>query len=341
MFEDFPADGAGRRALPPVRAAGGFGQVGAGGQAAVPVLGPLAGLLPGGLRRGDAVAVRSRDHACDYLTLALLAGALGAGLWCAVVGVPELGGVALSELLADRPDPHGGSGLDRLLLVPEPGERWAQVAVALADGVDLVLVRPSGPVDAAVGRRVDARLRQGRGTDARHSAALLVLGSWPSARVVVQTERVEWVGLDGAGLWVGTGQLRGGLATVVARGRAAGGRARSVQLWLPSADGSARAVGDGIGAAAYVESGRTREIGDSIGAVAHAVAAGAGLAGGGTGVAAYAGAVGASGLAAGDAGAAAYVEDSSETTPAAEATVSPGFKPQPSDEKDHRLTAVA
>jgi hypothetical protein len=303
------------------------------GQEAVPVLGPLAGLLPGGLRRGDAVAVRSRDQACDYLTLALLAGALGAGLWCAVVGVPEVGGVALGELLADQPDPHGGSGLDRLLLAPEPGERWAQVAVALADGVDLVLVRPPAPVDAAVGRRVDARLRQGRGTDARHSAALLVLGSWPSARVVVHTERMEWVGLDGAGLRMGTGQLRGGLATVVARGRATGGRARSVQLWLPSADGSARAVGDGIRAAAHAE---------AIGAAGVAgVDGAAGLAVGGAGAAAYAGAAGVAGPAAGDAETVAYAGDGSETTPAVGTTATSGFTPQPSDEKDHRLTAVA
>lgn len=241
-----PLRSAGLSALPApgfTRPAVGVGA--AGGQGALPVLAPLAGLLPGGVRRGDAVAVRSRDRSCDYLTLALLAGALGAGLWCAAVGVPELGGVALAELLAGGLDPHGRDGLDRLLLAPEPGERWAQVAVAMADGVDLVLVRPPGPVDAAVGRRVDARLRQGRGADTRHSAALVVLGSWPSARVVLHTEQTAWVGLDGTGSRMGTGHLTGGLSTIVAQGRATGGQARSVRVWLPAADGTVRTIGDG------------------------------------------------------------------------------------------------
>lgn len=225
------------------QATSGFGAAPGGGQDALPLLAPLSALLPGGVRRGDAVAVQSRDRTCDYLTLALLAGALAAGLWCAAVGVPELGGAALAELLATPADPHGRGGLDRLLLTPDPGDRWAQVTVAMADGVDLVLVRPPGPVDAAVGRRVDARLRQGRSTDTRHSAALVVLGTWPSARVVLRTEQTAWVGLNGSGPLAGTGHLRGGLATVVAQGRATGGQTRSVQLWLPAADGTAQAIG--------------------------------------------------------------------------------------------------
>jgi hypothetical protein len=226
-------------------------------QGAIPMRGPLAELLPGGIQRGDAVAIETGDQAIDYLTLALLAGALGAGLWCGVVGVPELGAVALAELAsadargagADRNDASGTGAvgisavgtdaLDRLLLVPEPGERWAEIVAVLADGVDLVLVRPSTAVTAEVGRRVDARLRRGRSAGTRHSAALLVLGSWTSARVVLRTERTEWRGLAGAGERAGVGQLAGGWATVVAEGRATGGRVRTAKLWLPAADGLA------------------------------------------------------------------------------------------------------
>jgi hypothetical protein len=262
MFEETPAGVAGRRAalaaalerLPSTRADGersvlgpdplstAVGQVGRGTseQDMIPVLAPLAGLLPGGVRRGDAVAVASRDQVCDYVTLALLAGALAAGLWCAAVGVPELGGVALADLVVGA----GGEadGLDRLLLAPEPGERWAEVVSALADGVDLLLVRPSGPVNTAVGRRVDARLRQGRSTGTKHSAALVVLGPWSSARVMLRTKSTRWTGLDGVGTRRGTGRLTGGLSVIVAEGRATGGRERRVQVWLPAADGTARAA---------------------------------------------------------------------------------------------------
>lgn len=33
---------------------------------------------------------------------------------------------------------------DRLLLVPEPGERWLQVAAALIDGCEIVVIRRAG-----------------------------------------------------------------------------------------------------------------------------------------------------------------------------------------------------
>lgn len=209
----------------------------------VPVLEPFRGLLPDGLRRGEAVALASRDRerSPDYLALALLAGALAAGLWCAAVGVAGLGGVALAELLGDT---DRRAALDRLLLVPEPGEQWAEVTASLADGVDLLLVRPPGAVSAEVGRRVDARLRQGRASGTRHSAAMLVLGSWASARLVLRTAQTVWTGLDGVGPSAGTGHLTGGRGTLVAEGRATAGRPRTLRLWLPASDGAARALID-------------------------------------------------------------------------------------------------
>lgn len=295
-FENRPADAAGRRALldaaversaagalaPGSLRASDSGSTGApapgapAGQDPIPVSGPLSKLLPEGVRRGDAVAIESAGRAIDYLTLALLAGALDAGLWCGVVGVPELGAVALADLAgsipAERdatdtrtsgtqapdsrtpgtqpPSPQppgtwttsvqtpGADALDRLLLVPEPGERWAEIVAVLADGVDLVLVRPATAVTPAVGRRVDARLRQGRSVGTRHSAALLVLGPWGSARLVLRTAQTVWSGLDGVGVHAGTGHLAGGRATVVAEGRATGGRPRTVCLWLPAANGA-------------------------------------------------------------------------------------------------------
>jgi len=207
----------------------------------IPVLEPFRGLLPEGLRRGEAVSLASRDRSPDYLALALLAGALAAGLWCAAVGVAGLGGVALAELLGDT---DRRAALDRLLLVPEPGEQWAEVTAGLADGVDLLLVRPPGAVSAEVGRRVDARLRQGRASGTRHSAAMLVLGNWAGARMVLRTAQTVWTGLDGVGPSAGTGHLTGGRGTLVAEGRATAGRPRTLRLWLPASDGAARALID-------------------------------------------------------------------------------------------------
>jgi len=284
VFENRPEDIAGRRALlsaaveksangenalvtalsavPAGSAAGGRGRgLGAGietgpdDQGAIPVGGPLSALLPDGVRRGDVVAIETGDQSVDYLTLALLAGALDAGLWCGVVGVPEMGALALAELASVGVSPTGASpsgnipagagALDRLLLVPEPGEQWAEIVAVLADGVDLVLVRPTTAVTAAVSRRVDARLRQGRSAGTRHSAALLVLGSWGSARLVLRTTQTMWSGLAGAGAGAnaGTGHLTGGRATIVAEGRATGGRACTVRLWLPTAAGTMASLG--------------------------------------------------------------------------------------------------
>jgi hypothetical protein len=153
----------------------------------------------------------------------------------------------LADLLGRGPERR--DGLARLLVAPEPGERWAQVTAALADGVDLLLVRPPEQVSAQVARRIDARLRQSRsGGGTRHSAALLVLGAWPGARLELHTARTVWTGLSGVGPTAGTGHLTGGQATVVAAGRATGGRARTVRLWLPSATGAAASLTEGIGA---------------------------------------------------------------------------------------------
>jgi hypothetical protein len=210
--------------------------------AAVPVPEPLAGLLPGGLRRGEAAALATRNQGPDYLALALLAEALKAGLWCSVIGVPELGLAALAGLLG--PAARRQAALDRLILVTEPGEQWAEITATLADGVDLLLVRPATAVRAETAQRVDARLRKGRSAGTTHSAALLVLGGWPTARLALRIARMDWTGLDGIGPTAGTGHLTAGRATVVAQGRATAGRPRTARLWLPDATGAVRSLSD-------------------------------------------------------------------------------------------------
>ncbi len=218
------------------------------GRDPIALLEPLAALVPGGVRRGEALSLVGGRHlggailgggpvTVDYLALALLAGALRQGLWCAAVGASALGGAALAGLLGAHAVRAGA--LQRLLMVPEPGEQWAEVSAVLADGVDLLLLSPPGAVSPQVARRVDARLRQGAAAGERHRAALLVLGPWPSARTVLRVKRLGWMGLG-----TGTGRLLGGQAVVTAEDRAR--RVRTAQVWLPADEG---------GLAPWVESG--------------------------------------------------------------------------------------
>lgn len=202
----------------------------------LPVLPPLRPLLPGGgLRRGTTVEVgaalpdlppargRAGDGAvggCSLL-LALLAGPSQAGSWCAVVGVPGLGGAAAAE---------AGVDLSRLVLVPAPGGGWARVAAALADGFDMVVVRPpAGEAGGSVGgaaadrRALSARVRH-------HGSVLLSLGAWPGADLRLTASSASWEGLGD-----GHGRFRARRVTVSSGGRgSAGGRPRVVGLWLPA-----------------------------------------------------------------------------------------------------------
>lgn len=94
--------------------------------------GALGGLFPaGGLQRGSVVEVAG--GAAMSLSLALAAGVMPAGSsrWVAAVGFPSIGLVAAAQM---------GVPLERLALVPAPGERWAEVVAALLDGVDLLLL---------------------------------------------------------------------------------------------------------------------------------------------------------------------------------------------------------
>ena len=168
----------------------------------------VAGLLPGGsLRTGVAYSIEGSTS----LAMALMAGPSAAGAWCGVVGVPTFGTEAARA---------AGIDLERLALVPYPGDQWLPVTGALADVLTVVLVRPPLTPSDAVTSRLMARLRE-RGT------TLIVLGRWPGAEARLEVRRSEWGGLGD-----GHGHLTSRRLTVEVSSRV--GTPRSRQLQLPA-----------------------------------------------------------------------------------------------------------
>lgn len=175
----------------------------------------LAPLLPGGaLKEGAIYSVTGSLS----LATALMTAASAAGSWCAVVGIPEFGVEAASG---------GGIDLDRLVLVPHPGDQWLRVTAALIDVVALVLTRPTVPGFS----RLEARLRQ-------RGATMITLGDWPGSAASLRVSAAEWQGLE-----AGHGVLRRRRATVTAQWR--GRDQRSTTLWLPDSTGKPAATGTG------------------------------------------------------------------------------------------------
>ena len=191
----------------------------------LPLAPALGAVVPGGgLRRGSVVAVERADGGGGATTLAfsLLAAATAGGVWCGAVGVGDVGVLALAEL---------GVDLEHLVLVPAAGPRWAEVAAALMDGLDAVLVCPPGRARPGVARRLAARARERR-------CALVVLsrhGPWPEAPDLhLAVTAGAWRGVG-----AGHGHLRGRQVELRVAGRGVAARPREASLWLPGPSGVA------------------------------------------------------------------------------------------------------
>jgi len=188
----------------------------------LPVLPALRDLLPGGgLRRGCVVAAGD----WGLLSLALAAGPVAAGAWCAVAGIPHVGIAAAAD-----------AGLDpaRLLLVGDLGQNWPQVVASLLDGCDLVVLRPPDRPSAQTRRKLEAAVR-------RHGAVLLVAGDWDGAQARLHVAAQEWTGIGS-----GHGRLRARRVQVVADGRGGWSRPTTRWLWLPGTDGTVTVVADDV-----------------------------------------------------------------------------------------------
>lgn len=174
----------------------------------------LASLLGPGLRCGASYLVEGSVSLC----LAMAAGASQDGGWCAVVGMPGLGMQAAAGL---------GIDLDRLAVVPDPGDAWPDVVATLADAVDVIVLSPQPAVRDSDVRRLAARLRQ-------RGCTLLVHGRrWSGVEARLTVTDSHWLGAHPDG----RGYLSARHALVTVSGK---GAPLTERLWLPAPDGGVR-----------------------------------------------------------------------------------------------------
>jgi hypothetical protein len=191
----------------------------------LPVAGHVAELFSeGGLVRGRVLSCRGM--AATSASLDLVAAAVAAGSWLAVIDVPTLGLDAASEL---------GVPLERIVAIDtslgektteanvgERAARWADVVAAAADGFEVILTCVPAEVTASTVRKVATRLQQ-------RGVVMLVLGD-PGPLVcdgVIDTTEQVW-----SGVGAGWGHLQQRTVDMSVSGRRVPGR-RCVSLALP------------------------------------------------------------------------------------------------------------
>lgn len=179
----------------------------------------LAGLLPGrGLRPGSSYSLGSSMS----LLFALLAQPSQAGSWCGVVGVPGFGAEAAEKV---------GVDLSRLVLIPDPGQRWMVVTATIAEVLPLIVVRPPARAKDADISRLAARMRE-------RGSVLLVQGPWPQTEAMIDVAEPHWSGLGD-----GYGMLSSRELTVTVSSRRFP-TPRSERMLLPAPDGTVAPMRD-------------------------------------------------------------------------------------------------
>lgn len=190
--------------------------------ARLPVPDALESILPfGGLRVGTTVGITGVG--ATSLSLALVSQA-SRELWTAAVGLSDLSLPAAAELAVD---------LDRLVVVPDPGDQWTQTLAALVDAFDIVLTSPLRGVRGAQGRRpvsppirLAARVRE-------RDAVLVAIGGWPQSDLTIHGTSAKWHGIGD-----GHGHLRTRTLEVTVNGRGSASRPVRSTLLLPDDDGN-------------------------------------------------------------------------------------------------------
>ncbi|WP_280423702.1 hypothetical protein [Nocardia carnea] len=146
----------------------------------------LGAVLPrGGLVRGSVVACTGSGA----LLAGLLAAVTAAGEWAAVVGAARLGLLAVAEM---------GGCLPRLAHIAEPGPDLVAVAMALLDGLGVVVL------DTAADAVAPARARIVATRAHRHDTVVLVTApDWPHPDLRLRSRITGY-----AGLGAGRGRIR-------------------------------------------------------------------------------------------------------------------------------------
>ncbi|MBT5277219.1 hypothetical protein [Ilumatobacter sp.] len=168
----------------------------------------------GGLVRGRTLS--STGPAATTVMLRLVAAAVEAGGWMAVIDVPTLGLDAASEL---------GIALERVVAIDtQDAGVWADVVAAAADGFEVLVTRVPSEVRPSTLRKVVTRLQQ-------RGVVMMVVGD-PGPLAcdgVIDTGRQVWTGV-GAG-W---GRLEQRVVEVTAAGRRLPGqRCRTMEFPVP------------------------------------------------------------------------------------------------------------
>ena len=168
----------GKRSVPAVHAPADDLLPGSEGRLALPQW--LADSLPAPLPRGT-VAVLSGARS---LLLSMVAAVTAAGGNAAIVGQPDVGLLAATEMGAD---------LSRLAVIPDPGTDPVEVAAVLVDGMDLVVLGLGGRrVPQTRARAVVARARN------KGCTLLVTGGDWQGAPTRLEA-RVCGYEITGAG----------------------------------------------------------------------------------------------------------------------------------------------
>ena len=190
-------------------------------QAVVPVVEPLAQLVPdGGLIRGSTVTIGGVG--ATSLALQLSTAASQSGSWVVVVGLNDLAPVAVLEANLDA---------ERIAFI-DPGNsgRHVDVLAALIGAVDVIVLDARLSLRPSDGRRLASRLRE------RGSILIVVspggaVNSSLSVDLSLTVGDAQWEGLGR-----GHGHLRSRHVRVGVNGRGRASRTARCELLLPAID---------------------------------------------------------------------------------------------------------
>ena len=190
-------------------------------QAVVPVVEPLAQLVPdGGLIRGSTITIGGVG--ATSLALQLSTAASQSGSWVVVVGLNDLAPVAVLEANLDA---------ERIAFI-DPGDsgRHVDVLAALIGAVDVIVLDARLSLRPSDGRRLASRLRE------RGSILIVVspggaVNSSLSVDLSLTVGDAQWEGLGR-----GHGHLRSRHVRVGVNGRGRASRMARCELLLPAID---------------------------------------------------------------------------------------------------------